>query len=437
MNAPNPGDVIAGRYRLDRELARGGMGSVWAAHDDKLQRPVAVKLVATDGRTGLDGEEADRRFEAEAMAVAKLQSPHVVQIFDYGREADTPFIVMELLDGEDLRNRLHRHKRVSLETAALILVQTAKALSIAHAAGVVHRDLKPGNIFLVRAGEEEIVKVLDFGVAVQATDAGDLEGAPIMGTPQFMSPEQARGLPDLDHRADLWSLGVIVYKALTGRLPFNAAAPTDVIVQVCTKDAKPVSELAPDLPHELDAFFDKALARDPKQRFASAREMALAFSRISPVNFTTLSMPDPKFIEAAIARAKASRPEDDEALTLVADPATVVRLEDELDDLKTSVHIPPSLASAPGLGSSRGLPPLVVVPRSPQTTTSLSRWWLRPTPAACMPRRWSPSTPTKRPTRKRPRRATGSPRCPPSPPSSGARRPFHPKGVRRPPRRSS
>ncbi len=347
MLTPQKWEVIAGRYRLMREIARGGMGSVWQGEDSKLKRRVAIKLLSPELHDETNAQAAREQFEREAMAVAKLQSPHVVQIFDYGVERECPYIVMELLEGEDLRSRLHRSKRLSLEATGSVLVQTAKALSVAHAAGIVHRDLKPGNIFLVRAADEEIAKVLDFGVAMQTTDLLEHEGdTPILGTPQFMSPEQARGLPDLDHRADLWSLAVIVYKALTGRLPFTGGSPTDVIVQVCTATPEPVSRLAPDLPRELDAFFDKALSRDRRQRFGSAREMAVAFSRISPITFTTLSMPDPAAIEKAIAVARVSAAlameADDEPPTLAVDPPMVLQEEDVLleDDLKTSVVIP-------------------------------------------------------------------------------------------------
>ncbi|MBW2456924.1 MAG: serine/threonine protein kinase, partial [Deltaproteobacteria bacterium] len=372
MLEPNKWEVIADRYRLTRELARGGMGSVWAGQDKKLRRNVAVKLVAP---TWDGASEAREQFEREAMAVAQLQSPHIVQVYDFGVERECPYIVMELLEGEDLRTRLHQVKRVTLETAAQILVQTAKALSVAHAVGIIHRDLKPGNIFLVRANEEELVKVLDFGVAkqVQTEDLLKAERGtePVMGTPQFMSPEQARGLANIDHRTDLWALGVIIYRALTGHLPFHAATPTEVIVKVCTEDPRKVSELAPDLPAELDEFFARALARDPNQRFETARQMTLAFSRISPVTFTTLSMPDPDpAIEEAIRLARAAAgtdvldddDDDDDAATVAFDGQAAQQLADDIDDAKvrpkTGEPVPRTLR-----GQGRPLPAPTPPPR--------------------------------------------------------------------------
>ncbi len=301
-DALNEGTVIGGRYRLERPIARGGMGSVWAGRDEKLKRPVALKLMVSAYATSTD---ARTRFEREAMAVAKLNSPHVVQVYDYGIEGQRPYIVMELLEGEDLRARLRRRKRISLEAAGNIMAQTAKALSEAHAIGIVHRDLKPGNIFMVRQREEKLIKVLDFGVAkidaAEVLDADTKEGA-ILGTPQFMAPEQARGVSDVDQRADLWSLGVILFKALTGELPFNGTTAADVIVKICTENAPRATSLAPDLPVELDRFFSRALAREPEKRFPNARQMAMAFGRIAPVSLPSISIPMPRADVAATLR---------------------------------------------------------------------------------------------------------------------------------------
>jgi len=264
--------------------------------------------------------DATARFEREAMAVAQLQSPHVVQIFDYGVEVECPFIVMELLEGEDLHTRLKRVGRLSMEAAAVVVVQTAKALAAAHAAGIVHRDLKPGNVFLVRSREEEMVKVLDFGVA-KSGPVGDIEheatkeGA-ILGTPRYMSPEQALASRTVDHRTDLWSLGVIAFRAVTGKVPFGGKSAADVIVRLCTERPPRATALAPDLPPEIDAFFERAMRRDPDQRFQSAREMAKAFADISPTSFPSLNVPlPPPEMVRAVAELRPPAPASSEEIT--------------------------------------------------------------------------------------------------------------------------
>ncbi|MBI4957129.1 MAG: serine/threonine protein kinase [Myxococcales bacterium] len=304
MLAPAQSLVIAERYALVRELARGGMGSVWLAQDQKLRRQVAIKLMMP---LWAESGDARSRFEREAMAVAQLKSPHIVQVFDYGIQDGCPYIVMELLEGEDLRSRLQRDKRLEMEAAGVILVQTAKALGVAHAAGIVHRDLKPGNVFIARSRDDEIVKVIDFGV-VKADPNSDMvreatRTGSVLGTPQFMSPEQARALPDIDHRSDLWSLGIILYRSLTGELPYNGKSATDVIVKICTESFVPASRLVPELPEELDRFFDKALAREPGDRFASAREMAVAFMQLS-----SATLPGPMSMPGAMPGARTSYP---------------------------------------------------------------------------------------------------------------------------------
>jgi eukaryotic-like serine/threonine-protein kinase len=275
--------VIAGKYRLERELASGGMGAVWVARHLQLDELVAVKFMSA---TLPELADARARFAREARSAALLRSPHVVQVLDHGVDGDLPYIVMELLSGEHLGDRLKRSLRLSLRDASIIAGQVGKALGRAHRAGIVHRDLKPANVFLARLDDEEIVKILDFGIAKNLADEGprlDVTGGDLlMGSPQYMSPEQARGSRAIDQRADLWSLGAILFRAVTGVPAFEGASAVDVIVQICTGAIPLASRAAPDLSPDVDAFFFRALARDPARRFASAREMTEAFASLVP-----------------------------------------------------------------------------------------------------------------------------------------------------------
>jgi eukaryotic-like serine/threonine-protein kinase len=281
VSALAPGVIVGGRYRLQRVLARGGMGSVWVGWHTQLDVPVAVKFM--DPLLAAD-PAARERFEREAKSAAQLRSPHVVQVLDYGVENDRPFLVMERLEGEDLRDRLRRVGRLSLESASRILNQCCKALRLAADRGIVHRDLKPGNIFLAKSGGDEVVKILDFGVAkttMPSKISGDsTQTGVLLGSPHYMSPEQARGARDVDHRSDLWSMGVILFHVVTGKKPFEGAQLGDVIVKICSDPLPRASDCAPDLPPSVDYFFQRALERQPEQRFQSAREMAASFQAI-------------------------------------------------------------------------------------------------------------------------------------------------------------
>ncbi|MCC6557953.1 MAG: response regulator [Polyangiaceae bacterium] len=275
------GRIVGGKYRLEREIGRGGMGSIWVAFDTTLRRRVALKLMGSE-QPG--SPVAQSRFEREAMAIAQLRNPHVIQIHDYGIDEGGPYIVMELLEGEDLEVRLERQRTLPLAAASMIVAQAAKALTAAHAVGIVHRDLKPANIFLVASGSEEVVKLLDFGVATML--AGFPEASllstrvgSLVGTPAYMSPEQARGRA-VDHRTDLWSLAVVAYRALTGRLPFDSDRVGELIVDICTAAPPPPSSTLPDLGPAVDRFFEQALSKDPEGRFQSARQMAAAFAAV-------------------------------------------------------------------------------------------------------------------------------------------------------------
>ncbi|WP_437747515.1 serine/threonine-protein kinase [Sorangium sp. So ce1504] len=277
MNSLAEGSVVAGRYRLERMLARGGMGSIWVARHLQLDATVAVKLMAPEYAAS---STARARFEREARAAAQLKLPNVVHVHDYGLEGDTPFLVMELLDGEDLETRLAREGRLSTAATLGIVTQVCKALRRAHEMGIVHRDLKPANLFLSRQDEDELVKVLDFGIAkAQGTllAGNETKTGTLVGSPYYMSPEQVRRSKTLDWRSDLWSVGVIAYRCLTGRLPFPGEEIGEVFVAICTEDVPLASSVVPELGPAVDGFFSRALARDPAHRFQGASELAEAF----------------------------------------------------------------------------------------------------------------------------------------------------------------
>ncbi|MEI9941581.1 MAG: serine/threonine-protein kinase [Pseudomonadota bacterium] len=273
--------VLVGRYRLDERLGAGGMGSIWRAHHLVLAAPVAVKLI---DREAVPDEETLGRFMREAQSAATLRSPHVVQILDYGVDDKLPFIVMELLDGENLAQRLRRLGRLASADTARIVTHIGRAMARAHEANIVHRDLKPENVFLIRNEDEEIAKVLDFGVAKVSVGALGEDGTrtrtgSILGTPYYMSPEQAQGNKTVDHRSDLWSLGVIAFECLTGRRPFYSDGLGDLVLQICIRDIPVPSELS-SVPMGFDAWFARAVNRDPEARFQSARELTDALREV-------------------------------------------------------------------------------------------------------------------------------------------------------------
>ncbi|MDI1443955.1 serine/threonine-protein kinase [Polyangium sp. 6x1] len=274
------GAIVGTNVRLLRPLKRGGMGSVWLAEHLTLRTQVAVKFMSE--RLAQD-QEYVARFTREAMASAQIKSPNVVQVFDHGITPDgTPYIVMELLEGEDLRMRLSKIGTIGLDEAATVVVHIARALSKAHGLGIVHRDMKPDNVFLCDQDGELFVKLLDFGIAKHATPEGEgLDGmtgtGAMVGTPHYMSPEQILSARRVDHRADLWSVGVVLYRALTGHVPFQGETLGAVCIAIERGSFVPPSQRRPGLMPTLDAWFLRALARDPAQRFQSAKELADAF----------------------------------------------------------------------------------------------------------------------------------------------------------------
>ncbi|MCU0682694.1 MAG: serine/threonine protein kinase [Polyangiaceae bacterium] len=282
----NEGLLVDGSVRLVRLLGQGGMGSVWVADHVRLGTQVAVKFLSP----ALAREaEAIVRFQHEAMAAAHIKSPHVVQTFDHGVFAgERPYIVMELLEGENLGQRLERAGPLPLGELARLVGQICRALGKAHAVGIVHRDIKPENIFLVDQEGEPFVKVLDFGIAKSTNAALSMvstKSGLVVGTPHYMSPEHMIDQKRLDFRADLWSLGVVAYRCLLGRVPFDGKTLGGLCLAIERGVFDLPSRERADVPTQVDAWFLKALSRDPKARFASAREMAetlLAACALSP-----------------------------------------------------------------------------------------------------------------------------------------------------------
>ena len=270
------GQQVTDTLRLSRPLGQGAMGSVWVADHLTLRTQVAVKFISPAYAQNIDLVE---RFRREAMAAAQIKSPHVTQVYDHGMTSDgAPYIVMELLDGEDLKRRMQRLGALSPAEVARIVSQAAKALGRAHQLGIVHRDIKPDNLFLIDLEGEPFVKVLDFGVAKHMAEGelGMTSTGSVLGTPLYMSPEQILSSKHVDHRADLWGLGVVAYHALTGQLPFRAETLGALSVALHSGVFAPPSQVRPGLPRGIDAWMHRALQTRPEARFSSAKEMAEA-----------------------------------------------------------------------------------------------------------------------------------------------------------------
>ena len=269
------GLVVGGRYKLQKRLGGGAAADVWSAHDATLHATVALKLL----HPSYAGSAIAKRFLREARAAAQIRSLHVVQILDHGLHQATPFISMELLEGETLADRLDRDGQLPINLAVRVMTHVARAAGKAHAAGIIHRDLKPPNVFLVRAedGEEEIAKVFDFGIAKiedppQGTTTSVTKAGTLLGTPEYMSPEQATGAP-VDFRTDIYAMGIMAFECVTGDIPFATENLAEILQLAALGELRKPSQVMR-VPPAFDAWFAKATHAVPEHRFDSAKELA-------------------------------------------------------------------------------------------------------------------------------------------------------------------
>jgi serine/threonine-protein kinase len=278
----NAGDVLLGKYRIERVLGAGGMGVVVAAFHLQLEERVAIKFLLPDA---LVNPESLERFAREARAAVKIKSEHVARVFDVGTlDTGAPYMVMELLDGEDLSALVGRIGPLPVQDAIDYVLQATEALAEAHAIGIIHRDLKPSNLFLTRRADgSACVKVLDFGISKYSApgSSGNLDMTKthaIMGSPLYMSPEQMASTRDVDARADIWATGVVLYELLSGQQPFQATTMPELCAQVLQKEPANILDLRADLPQELVQVLLRCLAKQRDQRFAHVGELARALA---------------------------------------------------------------------------------------------------------------------------------------------------------------
>jgi serine/threonine protein kinase len=281
------GDVLAGKYRVERVLGAGGMGVVVAAHHIQLDERVALKFLLPEA---LGDAEAVARFAREARNAVKIKSEHVARVIDVSTLPNgAPYMVMEYLEGGDLAAWIKQRGAVPIEQAIEFVLQACVAVADAHALGIVHRDLKPANLFCVRRSDGQLsIKILDFGISKLAEGVGTGTGmamtrtAALMGTPLYMSPEQMRSAKDVDAQTDIWALGIILFELITGRPPFKADSVTELAIKINNEPAPALRTFRPDVPSELEAVIFTCLEKDRRKRYRNVAELALALLPFAP-----------------------------------------------------------------------------------------------------------------------------------------------------------
>jgi eukaryotic-like serine/threonine-protein kinase len=346
---PIPGDVIAGKYRVERVLGAGGMGIVVAATHEVTGEAVAVKVL----RAGRDAKQVERFFR-EARTMSKLSSPHVVRVLDAGSADDAPFLVMERLDGVDLAELAKRRGTLSPREVADCILQACEALSHAHATGIVHRDVKPSNLFLHTGPDgRTVLKVLDFGISkvlsndefehtlTSSTDGG------VLGSPPYMSPEQVRDPKKVDGRTDVWSLGVVMYKLLSGGLPFDGESVGEVFARVLERKYPPL-RLTTNVPPELDAIVGRCLEKDRRGRYAHVGELALALSALGSPEHAAMASQIAERLRDEARTVDQSSPDGLAAVASSGEPHTLT--------LDSPPQLPPAMTAMTAMTAMPAMP---------------------------------------------------------------------------------
>ena len=346
-----------GRYQILERVGRGAMGVLYRGHDPVLDREVAVKVMLTDFAE--DSEQLRPRFYREAKAVARLQHRNIVTIFEFAEEADQPHIVMEFLRGQPLAERMEAEPPLTLDDKLDIVAQLCSGLAYAHSQGVVHRDVKPANVFLLADGT---VKLLDFGIAKLTTSTMTRQGD-VLGSASYMSPEQVSGSDSVDGRADVWSTGVLLYELLAGRRPFEGDTPTNVIVKILKEDPEPLDAIVAGLPKQLAALVGRALEKDPDRRVSRAEELGRELQWIRKALQATGDLPpmeETRFASTQVLKALHDERQQPSGRSIGGQP------------LAAPAAAPVGRSTAPRPPARRVLPPVVTpAPPAPRSMSSI------------------------------------------------------------------
>jgi serine/threonine-protein kinase len=393
---PSEGDLLASKYRIQRKLGVGGMGAVFEARHEVTGRRFAIKWLLPEMATRGEGIE---RFVREARFAGGLEHPNVIDVYDVIEDAGAVFMVMELLEGESLADRLVRRGRLSVADTLRIALPCMRGVARAHAAGIVHRDLKPANLFICEATSElpERFKVLDFGISkIIGVPGGDdlsdslTSSGSLMGTPFYMSPEQLRGRT-VDHRADIYAFGVILYQMLSGTLPFTAGTFGDLVLQVLTETPPSLAEMAPEAPVALVQAIERAMARRPEQRYESVQQLIAALEQSvgaetssvparssAPSDSLPPPQPKPAYKTRPLARSSGlNLPAPQPSAAVGTSPSGRPPVESQLTPLSTESRPPPEPSKAKQARRPRALL-LAAIASAAIALLGVLAYWLAP-----------------------------------------------------------